>query len=123
MAILTVDELIERKELLDERKQQLFEIETPAGTLLCRQPTASIISAADKIKDPTTSNCYMIMECVVEPNLKDGKLQKAFGCFEAPDIVRKIFKHGEIVRIADQLLEISGYRADVSHKIHETVKN
>ena len=123
MAILTIDELIEQKERLDERKQRLYEINTPAGTLLCKQPTAATISAADKIKDTTASNAFLIMECVVEPNLKDAKLQKAFNAFEPMDVVSRIFKQGEIIRIVDQLLEISGYKAEVTHKIHEEIKN
>lgn len=123
MAAVTIEELIAQRELIDERKNQTYELETSIGTIVVRQPTATLIAEADKMRDASASNAYIVVNCTVEPNLKDPKLQKAFNVFDPLDIAGKIFKHGEVFRIAEKLTELAGFRDNVTSKIHEIAKN
>ena len=59
---------------------------------------------------------------VVEPNLKDKDLQKAYNCIEPTDIVGKLFKAGEIGNIATAIMKCAGYES-LEAKVHEEIKN
>ena len=123
MAAVTIEELIAQRELIDGRKNQLYELETSVGTIVVKQPTAALIAEADRMKDSSASNAFIVLECVVQPNLRDSKLQKEFGTFEPLDVVSKIFKYGEVFRIAEKLTELAGFKDNLTHKIHNEVKN
>lgn len=122
MAVVTIEELINQRELIDERKKQLYELETSVGTILVQQPTAVLIAEADRMKDSQASNAYIVIECTVSPNLKDPKLLKAFGALEPLDVVTKVFKYGEVFKIAEKLTELAGFKDNLAHKIHEKVE-
>ena len=57
---------------------------------------------------------FMVYNVVIEPNLKDSKLQKEFGCVEPTDIVEKIFEAGEMVQISKAGLELAGYHKGIN---------
>lgn len=123
MAAVTLQELIAQRELINDKKKQLHEINTSVGTLVVRQPDAAIIAEMQNLKNPVDMNAFLTYNCVVSPDLRSAELQKAFGVFDPLDVVKAIFKPGEIVRIADALLELAGYGGKLETKVHEAVKN
>lgn len=124
MAVATIQELIARREAIAAKKKQLYELETSVGTIICRAPSAAILSEADSMSDRASdSNAYLVYNCVVEPDLRNSELQKAYNTFDPLDIVGAIFQTGEIARIAGKLVELAGYKGKIASKIHEQVKN
>ena len=117
---VSIKDLIDRKEQIATRKKRLFDIETSAGMITVKQPTRLL---AMEIADMEDGDAYVILECTVEPNLKDKSLQDAYGCLEPTDIANKIFDAGEVNAIARKIMECAGYRKDVTAVVHETVKN
>ena len=117
---VSVKELIEQKELLTERKKALFDIKTSVGVITVKKPSRAL--AAETI-DMEDGDSYIVMECTVEPNLKDPGLLKAFDCLEPTDLPEKIFESGEVTAIARKIMEHAHYRKDVVSEVHETVKN
>lgn len=118
---VSVAELIEKKEALANAKKETYDLETSIGVLTVKKPTASIV-----VESRTTegsSDSYLILNCVVSPNLKDAKLQEAYDCVEPTDIVPKLFDAGESARIAVAILDCAGYNKDIVKKVHEDVKN
>lgn len=123
MAAVTLQELIAQREQINEKKKQLHEIETSVGTFVVKRPDAAIIADMQNLRNPVDMNAFLIYNCVVDPNLRNAELQKAYGTFEGLDIVKKIFPPGEIIRIADALLELAGYGGKLKTRVHEVVKN
>ena len=68
-------------------------------------------------------DAYLVLNCIVSPNLKDAKLQEAYGCVEPTDIVRKLFDAGEMTRIAVAILDCAGYNKNIVRKVHDDAKN
>ena len=67
---------------------------------------------------------YLIINSVVEPDLKDSQLLKAYGCVEPTDIVRKLFDAGEIVALSRTIMRMAGYNSgNLESKLHEDAKN
>jgi hypothetical protein len=59
------------------------------------------------------SDIHMVYNIVVEPNLKDKKLQDAYDCVEPTDIVEKLFEIGEIGQISGHGMMLAGYGTEV----------
>lgn len=68
------------------------------------------------------SAALMVAEGMVEPNLKDEKLQKHFGAASPKDLAKILFKGSEITDIAGKIGELSGFDADAADE-EEEVKN
>lgn len=117
---ISVKELIEQKEKIEGNKKVLYDIETSIGTITVKQPDASFV--ADILKLDGAKNELMILDNVVEPNLKDKDLQKAYNCVEPTDIVGKLFKAGEVGNIATAIIKCAGYES-LEAKVHEEIKN
>lgn len=117
---ISVKELIEQKEKIEGNKKILYDIETSIGTITVKQPDASFV--ADILKLDNVKNELMILDNVVEPNLKDKDLQKAYNCVEPTDIVGKLFKAGEVGNIATAIIKCAGYES-LEAKVHEEIKN
>ncbi len=117
---VSVQELIKQKEQILAKKKELFDLTTSIGVITVQKPTRDFV--ADAI-DLTDGQLYTIYELTVAPNLKDAKLQEAYGCQEPTDIVLKLFDAGEIKAIADQILANAGYGKDIETKVHKDVKN
>ena len=121
MAISMAD-LIAKKEDIEKAKKAKYDIETSIGTLTIKKPTAALVAEANELVDGIDD--YLIINSVVEPDLKDAQLLKAYGCLEPTDIVRKLFDAGEIVALARTIMSTAGYNAgNLESKLHEDAKN
>ena len=100
----------------------MYELETSIGNITCKLPTSVIVAEAWALTDNMESNKYVILNCVVEPNLKDKALLDAYECSTPLDIVACIFQPGEISRIATVLMNLAGFNTNISHKLIKTVK-
>lgn len=112
---LTLDELIRRKEqIIMQRKlsdsKELY-VEHLGGTITITAPDEGIMSDLADM-DPATANKYIVYQCVKEPCLKSKELQAVYECAEGMDIVNKLFKMGEIARIAEEIVNLAGYDKD-----------
>lgn len=118
---VSIKELIEKKETMEAKKQETYDLETSIGTITCSKPTQSFMAELADMKD--NANEYGILNLCVDPNLKDTSLQQAYGCVEPTDIVGKLFDAGEIISISNKLAELSGYGKKIETKVHEDIKN
>lgn len=117
----SIKDLIDKKEALEAKKKELFDFETSIGTIIVKKPTKTIVAeSADREEG---NDAYIIVNQVVEPNLKDKELLKAFGCAEPLDIVDKLFEPGEVVSIAKAILKTAGYGTDIKFELHKELKN
>ena len=55
------------------------------------------------------SDLYIVLEGVVEPNLKDGDLRQKYKVTGDEQLIGKVFLAGEIDNISNQILILSGY--------------
>jgi hypothetical protein len=65
-------------------------------------------NTADMSKMPD-AQALLIVEGMVEPNLRDKDLQEHFGVKTPKDLAFKIFGGGDLAAIADYITELSGY--------------
>lgn len=112
---LTVADLLARKEQLKKKEPRniaLF-IESLDGEIIVQEPKREIaLEALEMAQDDTRSamaDIHVVYHSVIEPNLKDPKLQQEFGCAEPTDIVTLIFRPGEISAISGHALQLAGY--------------
>ncbi len=117
---ISIAELINKKEEIENAKKALYDIETSAGVMTVKLPTRAFILEALGVED---SDAYLIVNSVVEPDLKDSKLLKAYGCMEPTDIVDKIFQASEIAAISNAITQLVGARKNIHTEIHNEVKN
>ncbi len=119
---ITLDTLLARKEqaIEDKRKNSTGElyVQSLDGTITVKPPTRAILSDARETDNDSLADRYLVYQCVVEPNLKDKKLQDAYGCGEPDEIVDKIFELGEVGKIAAECINMAGFGNSV-----EKVKN
>ena len=62
---------------------------------------------------------YVVLESVVEPNLKDSELRKKYKVAGYDELVKEIFLPGELKRIANHVYTLSGYGADGVKKLEK----
>lgn len=118
---LTLTELIQQKEkyqVKTDAKAELY-LDQLDATITISKPERSLVIDALEMKEE--GDPYLVYNVVVEPNLKDAELQKAYGCVEPTDIVYKIFDEGTIAGIAKASLKLAGWESDV--KAVENLKN
>lgn len=131
MTKLTLEELIAQKEKY-QRKQDVFqEIALKRGTdfltIKIKKPSKALclecLTMANNIDESVQemSDIHMVYNIVVEPNLKDKKLQDAYECVEPTDIVEKLFEIGEIGQISGHGMMLAGYGTEV--KVIKDLKN
>ena len=120
---VTINELISRREEIAAQKAELYDVETSIGEITCRLPSAALIAEAWDMRNNAEGNAYLILQCCVEPNLKDRELQKAFKVSEPIDAVTAIFLPGEVSKIAGHLLKLAGFERNITSKLHDAVKN
>lgn len=116
---LTLTDLIKEKEKYQVKtgvKKDLY-LDQLNATITVLQPERSMV--LDSIE--SESDEILVYNIVVEPNLKDTELHKAYGCVEPLDIVSKIFDPGTIKGIAQAGLKLAGYESNV--KAVEDLKN
>ena len=122
MAILTLQELIAQRESLKDKKTARYELKTSLGTILVTVPDAALVSEALELSPVSEANKHLIYNCVVEPDLKNGELQKVYGVVDPPDIVTAIFLPGEVNKIANKLFDLAGFDKKINAKLHEVEK-
>jgi hypothetical protein len=112
---LTLTDLMKEKEKYQVKDDVTEEVYIPRldANVTIRKPERSLcietiqMTQDDNLVDQ--ADPYLVYNIMVEPNLKDKELQKAYGCVEPTDIVGKIFETGEIPNIAQVGLELAGY--------------
>lgn len=67
-------------------------------------------------------NELIVVNSLVDPNLKDPEMLKAAKVTRPEDLLYRCFLAGEINTIAEQVLTLSGFDADVEEEMEE-VKN
>ena len=73
-----------------------------------------------KTNHPENSDLYVVLEGVVEPNLKDADLRKKYKVTGNEQLIKEIFLPGEIQAISHQVMVLSGYYED---NVKELEKN
>lgn len=116
---LTLTDLIKNKEQYQvkaDTKEELY-IERLGASITIRKPERSLCLEAFQMarddKQADKADPYMVYNVIVEPNLKDSKLQTEFGCVEPTDIVEKLFESGEIAQIAGTAMKLAGYNTEI----------
>lgn len=125
---LTLLQLIKEKEKYEVKqgvKEELY-IERLDATIVFEKPDRalaieSLELSQDKDSESGAADIHLIYNSVVEPNLKDPELQKAFECVEPTDVIIKIFEAGEIPAIAQEIMKSAGFGSHI--KKVEQVKN
>jgi hypothetical protein len=116
---MTITDLISKKEKLLSKNNTTEEIYIPSldSSITIRKPSRALcleaLSMAQDANKQDMADIYMAYNCIVEPNLKDDKLQKEFSCVEPIDIVEKVFEVGEISSISGTCLQMAGYSDQV----------
>lgn len=64
----------------------------------------------------------MVIEGVVDPDLRNKDLQKYFGCDNAKDLAEKLFG-SEINELSDAISALSGIISDTTEDTEEEIKN
>ncbi len=65
----------------------------------------------------------IITEGVIEPNLRDARLQQACGAVTPYEVVRKMLRAGEIDDLQAAIERLSGYRASTIELLADIEKN
>lgn len=63
------------------------------------------------------SQALICIEGIVEPDLRDKDLQEKFAAPTPKELLRTIFKGGEITAMTDKISQLSGYSDDVAEEI------
>lgn len=117
---VSINELIAKREEIKARKSQKLTIETSLGEVVAKKPTTLLMTEALGLDGDNDE--YIVYNCIVEPNLKDKDLQKAYDCAEPMDIVGKLFEFGEIKAISTVLIESVGVGKKLGHAIFDEAK-
>lgn len=121
---LTITELIDKKEqyvLKQDVKKELYLEQLDATLTIIKPERELVIDTIEKGRDENfdgNSDEFFVYNIVVEPNLKDPELQKAYGCVDPTEIVSKIFDVGTVAGIAQAGMDLAGFSSKV-----EAVKN
>lgn len=118
---VSIEQLIAKKEAIAKKKKEHYDLNTSIGTITMKKPTKAFM--AEVLNLEKDNDEYMVYNLCVAPNLKDAKLQKAYGCADPMDIVTKLFEPGEVTAIAKAMMAKAGYGENLEAKIHEEVKN
>ncbi|MFD3271521.1 hypothetical protein ACE3MS_15485 [Paenibacillus dendritiformis] len=125
---LTITDLLARKEQLKKKKvrKQTLLVESLDAEIVIQEPSRAIVTEALEMSQDSTrsemADIHVVYHSVVEPNLKDKELQDAFGCVEPTDIVKFIFRDGEIGMISGLAVQLAGYGQGIS-KVDREIKN
>lgn len=122
---ISIKELIKRKAELknnrNNKKKQTLHIQSLDSHIKIKQPDKSLVMDAMEMAGDGGDE-YTTYECVIEPNLKSTELHKEYGVEHDPmQIVHAIFEPGEVSRIAQACINLSGYGNSV--KVVDDIKN
>ena len=102
-----------------QREQKHLYVKSLDGIITVEKPDRALCVDALDMED---GDAYLVLECVVEPNLKESELLQAYGCVEPLEVVEKIFDPGEISLISQELVKMAGYGDDIV-KVVDDLKN
>lgn len=102
-----------------QREQKHLYVKSLDGIITVEKPDRALCVDALDMED---GDAYLVLECVVEPNLKEPQLLQAYGCVEPLEVVEKIFDPGEISLISQELVKMAGYGDDIV-KVVDDLKN
>lgn len=123
MAVLTLDELLQKKDILRKRKDETFVVDVEGvGEFKFRVPDASDIDDANSYMDGKMADAYIINACAVEPIFNTEALREAYGVSTGIDVVNAIFLSGEVASISGEIVKKAGYREGLV-KVVENTKN
>lgn len=127
MANITIASLLDKKDALKNKKSSIEKvyIDSLEGEITIKEPSRDLCVESfemAQLGESARADVHIVYNCVIEPNLKDEKLQKEFGCVEPTDIVDIIFKPGEIAAISSHCMEIAGYGRGLK-KVDKEIKN
>lgn len=121
--MLTVKELIAKKAKIEKRFNETLELNIDGlGVCKFRKITRSDVEGAEKYKFGEMSNEYLVANTMLEPDLTDSELLKAFNSNHNIDLVSKLMTYGEIRNVATKLSDFSGFD-DECVQIVEKLKN
>lgn len=122
MKKITLKDLIARAEQSKEDKKEARKLYVASldGTITIIKPDRTMVLEGMDMDD-TDGDDYLVYNCVLEPNLKDKELQKAYGVVSPMEIVNKVFEPGEIAGIAKEIVALAGYVDSV--KVVDDIKN
>ncbi|ABR48576.1 hypothetical protein Amet_2422 [Alkaliphilus metalliredigens QYMF] len=126
---LTLNDLMQQREKYEVKQDTKEEVLLRRGddqvTITIKKPTRSLclecITLSQDENRQEQADINMVYNIVVEPNLKDTNLHKAYGCIEPIEIVEKIFETGEIAQISGYGMELAGYGNEM--KAIKDIKN
>jgi hypothetical protein len=131
MKKISIDDLIKRN--IDKTKVETFEIKINEldGVIKCQTlPESEVLELMEQITKSDTSDLKQMMkftnkiiyDCVIEPNLKDEKLQKHYEIKGEPyEIVSRIFTMQEINALDKLITEKLGL-SDNKGEVIELIK-
>ncbi len=64
-----------------------------------------------------SSQAMLVLSGIVEPNLKDVELQRHFKCASPKELLFKLFRGSDLVKLADTITDLSGYGAESDEEI------
>lgn len=117
---LTITELIKNKEKITKGKpktQDLYVDELDAVITIEKPERSLVLESIELAEDENydgNGDEFLVYNIVVDPDLKDPELQKAYECVEPTDIVKKIFDPGTITSIAQEGMKLAGYTSKVT---------
>lgn len=121
MAVLTLDELLQKKDILRKRKEETFVIGVKdIGDFKFRVPDARDIDDANSYLDGEMADAYIINACAVEPIFNTEALREAYGVSTGIDVVNAIFLSGEVASISGEIVKKAGYREGLVKVVEET---
>lgn len=110
--VLTLAALIDQADQLNKTKQknQTKDLEIEGlGVIRIRKPDRVMLEEAELSGTGSDGDKMLLFNCIVEPNLKDSALQKAYNCVEPTDILDALFEPGEITQIARHCIRMAGF--------------
>ncbi|MCI7064325.1 MAG: hypothetical protein MR947_06995 [Mitsuokella jalaludinii] len=119
---VSIEDLINKKEEIQKNKKREYDLETSIGTITVKIPTRSLVMEARKLEDDD-ADPYLLYNTIIEPNLTDPKLQKAYGCGEPTDIINALFLPGEVPALSNKVARLAGFGKDIHSEIHTVAKN
>lgn len=120
---LTLQDLIARAEQSKRGKKELRQlyVKSQDAIITIMKPDRQLVYEALDMEDSTEGDKYLVYNCVVEPDLKNPELHKAYGVVSPMDIVDEIFDPGEVANIAKEIVKLAGYVDSV--KVVDDLKN
>lgn len=68
------------------------------------------------------TEAYIILDGIVEPNLRNNELMKKYGAITPIELIKKLFLHGEIIDISREIEKLSGFRINTIETVDEVKK-